>query len=209
MGIGLNAAHDPGFKDYELTKLPDDPKGENTPTMFLPPGADDATIQGYKREFANWVVACGLREVLDAYGLFIARLHHDALVVYQSGRGLLKHLGDPDHLQRKFHENPGIAHKLDTLESRFGIRSEYGGEIKQLYRLRNAIDHNFRVVLEKQLDQSQQLTVRWLATSMFGIGGKSGERKPLSNSRANCSKRIQRLVCLSAGGPSALPRVIE
>lgn len=177
MGLGLNAAYRQDFKDYELTKLPKDP--ENMSIGLIPDGANERTVEQYKRQFADWVISCGLGEVLEHYGLFLTQIHHHALVVFQS-KQLLQYLGDPRQLQRNFHENPGIASKLDTLDSRFRIATEHSTSIKRLYQLRNAMSHNFRYVGDKQVRGSTGFDVKWLALDVCGIGMESGIERPFS-----------------------------
>jgi hypothetical protein len=86
--------------------------------LLVPPGADDKTVQEYKKHFAEWVVASGLAEVLEHFGLFLTVMHQHALAIYKV-RGLGKDIGDFAQAQQRFHENPGIKSKLDTLAQRF------------------------------------------------------------------------------------------
>jgi hypothetical protein len=51
------------------------------------------TVQEYKTHFAEWVVASGLAEVLEHFGLFLTVMHQHALAIYKA-RGLGKDLGD-------------------------------------------------------------------------------------------------------------------
>ena len=114
MGLGLNAARREDFKDYELSKIPIPDGTNHTPTVLVPPGADDKTVQEYKKHFAEWVIASGLAEVLEHFGLFLTVMHQHALAIYKV-RGLGKDIGDFAQAQQRFHENPGIKSKLDTL----------------------------------------------------------------------------------------------
>ena len=178
MGLGLNAARREDFKDYELSKIPISDGTNHTPTVLVPPGADDKTVQEYKNHFAEWVVASGLAEVLEHFGLFLTVMHQHAFAIYKA-RGLGKDIGDFSEAQRHFHENPGIKSKLDTLAHRFDIKTEYADWISQLYRLRNAITHNFRTIGDKQLDGADELVIRWHALEMFAEGVQSRQRVPM------------------------------
>jgi hypothetical protein len=178
MGLGLNAARREDFKDYELSKIPIPDGTNHTPTVLVPPGANDNTIKEFKQHFAEWVVAAGLAEVLEHYGLFLTVIHQHALTIFKV-RGLGKDIGDFGLAQQRFHENPGIKSKLDTLAQRFGIATVHADWICQLYRLRNAITHNFRTIGDKQLDQAGELVVRWHAIEMFAEGTESKKRIPM------------------------------
>jgi hypothetical protein len=178
MGLGLNAARREDFKDYELSKIPIPDGTNHTPTVLVPPGADDKTAQEYKKHFAEWVVASGLAEVLEHFGLFLTVMHQHALAIYKV-RGIGKDIGDFAQAQQRFHENPGIKSKLDTLAQRFGIATEHADWICQLYRLRNAITHNIRTIGDKQLDHAGELVVRWYALEMFVEGGQTQKRTPM------------------------------
>lgn len=178
MGLGLNAARRDDFKDYELSKIPIPDGNNHTPTVLVPPGADDKTVQGYKKDFAEWVVASGLADLLEHFGLFLTVMHQHALAIYKA-RGLGKDIVDFAEAQRRFHENPGIKSKLDTLAQRFDIKTEHADWICQLYRLRNAITHNFRTIGDKQLDDAGEFIVRWYALEMFIEGVESKKRIPM------------------------------
>ena len=82
MGLGLNAARREDFKDYELSKIPIPDDTNHTPTVLVPPGADDKTVLEYKKHFAEWVVTSGLAEVLEHFGLFLTVMHQHALAIY-------------------------------------------------------------------------------------------------------------------------------
>jgi len=65
MGLGLNAAHKEDFNDYELSKLPVIPSQTDLPIELIPRGLPVERVQEFKKEFATWVTACGMRELLE------------------------------------------------------------------------------------------------------------------------------------------------
>lgn len=170
MGLGLNAAHRPDFREYQLSDIP---KYSKTVGYNLIGPVDDARIEDFKAAFADWIVACGLREILEHYGLLLARLHHEAMAVLQT-RDFLKYLGDPVELQRNHFENPGLAAKFQDLRSQFKIETEFESQITQLYKLRNILDHNFQTVTDKPLNADKKFVVSWEALDVFGVGDESG-----------------------------------
>lgn len=171
MGLGLNAAHRPDFKDYQLSDIP---KYSKAIGYKLVGPVDEARIQDFKIAFADWVVACGLREILEHYGLLLTRLHREAMVVFHA-RDILKYRGDPQRLQRNFFENAGLRAKLEELRARFKIATEFESQIIQLYQLRNILDHNFRTVTDKPLNADKKFVVSWEAFDTFGVGNESGK----------------------------------
>ncbi|MFT3732845.1 MAG: hypothetical protein QM780_15730 [Hyphomicrobium sp.] len=174
MGLGLNAANRPDFKEYQLTEIP---RYAKTIGYKIIGPVDDARIEQFKATFADWIVACGLREILEHYGLLLARLHHEAMIVLQT-RDLLKYLGDPATLQRNHFENPGLAAKFQDLRARFKIETKFEEQITQLYKLRNIIDHNFQTVTDKPLNAENKFVVSWEAFDVFGVGEGSGAITP-------------------------------
>jgi hypothetical protein len=160
------------------------------------------------------VVASGLAEVLEHFGLFLTVMHRQAFAIHEiRGRG--KDLGHFAQAQRRFHENPGIKSKLDTLAERFGIATEHADWICQLYRLRNAITHNFRTIGGKQLDQAGELVVRWDALEMFVEGTQTQTRtpmrgllgKPLPEASKIITQRVVREHRFNAGDQVHLDRI--
>ncbi len=180
MGLGLNAAHDPSFKNYKLVNLQNDP---DRLSIELIGDVNEARVEVFKGAFADWIIVCGLRELLEHYGLLLARIHHDAMLVLQS-KGHLQHMtADPNAMQRSHFENPGIAAKLQELRSRFKISTEYEEHIIQLYKLRNTLDHNFKTVHGKRLDAEGKLIVRWLAFEAFGVTETTSRKRLLREMR--------------------------
>jgi hypothetical protein len=74
MGLGLNAANRPDFRDYELNKLPVAVDQASIPVRSLAPNANNETIERYKEQFKTWVVSCGLRELLERIRIIPGRI---------------------------------------------------------------------------------------------------------------------------------------
>ncbi|NWF74711.1 MAG: hypothetical protein HXY51_16970 [Nitrospirae bacterium] len=72
MGLGLNAAFNKDFKDYRLSQI--------TKVDLVPPDANDAQIENFKKEFSYWIIGNGLRELIENFHVFLDRLHDGCLL---------------------------------------------------------------------------------------------------------------------------------
>ena len=165
MGLGLNAAQRDDFKEYELSKVPIDASTNHTPVTLVPPGANAATVCHYKSEFASWIISAGLSEVLEHYALLLTHLHYHALIVYRA-RQKGQHFGNFEAAQRNFVESSGLSEKINQLFQRFEISTDFDHCIRSLYKLRNAITHNFGFIAPKQAKEGV-LRVEWYAFEFF------------------------------------------
>jgi hypothetical protein len=178
LGLGLNGVNQPGFKDYELHKLP---PGENL--AVLPPdiiarGAPDHVIERFKTEFSTWVTGCGLREMLEHYGLMLDHIHKYGLLVAQT-RHFLDLIGDPEKLQYEFARRLGIPDKHDRLKNRFQIEPEFASHIDALYSARNALTHGLGTVRAEDIGPDGTLVLQWLAFEMHARGEETDNVVPL------------------------------
>lgn len=73
LGFGVNAALDPEFNKYQLTKI--------AKIQLLPPDVDAQTVARFKEEFKTWIVGNGLRELIETFSVFLERLHEACLVI--------------------------------------------------------------------------------------------------------------------------------
>lgn len=178
MGLGLNAAHNPNFNSYRLSDLPIDTS--SIAPDFVPREAPPETIDAYKQEFSIWITGCGLREVLEHFGLMLDEMHRYCLLIAQCRHPKLLD-GHPEKLHRDFHSKPSISAKLNLLEKRFGIVTPYATEISALYRLRNSLTHGLGFVRERDVDEKKLLTLRWQALLVVAKGVDTGDCQPLKN----------------------------
>ena len=176
MGLGLNAAHREDFNDYELHKIPIVPGQTGLPMDFFPPGLPAARVKEFKTEFAMWIIACGFRELLEHYALFLDQMHKYCLVVFHS-RGKLGPL-DPKEAQMEFNRRFGIPKKLDTLKARFSVAPTDSDSIKQLYEARNCLTHDLGIVRQRRCDNDGQFTLTWKAMDVVAQGENSRVERP-------------------------------
>jgi hypothetical protein len=174
LGLGLNGINQPGFSDYELHKLP---AGSN-PAVIVPDiiarGAPDDAIARFKDQFSIWVTGCGLREMLEHYGLMLDRIHECCLWVARS-RGCLS--GEPPKLMASF-ERHGIKGKHATLRETFQIVPEFAAHVDTFYAARNALTHGLGIV--RPVDATEgTLQLRWVALEIHGHGEETGSVVPM------------------------------
>jgi hypothetical protein len=173
LGLGLNGVNQPGFKDYELHKLP---KGDNlavVPPDIIARGAPDHAIERFKGEFSTWVTGCGLREMLEHYGLMLDHMHKYCLLVAQT-RNFLDVIGDPEKRQFEFARRLGVPDKHDRLRKRFQIEPEFASHVDVLWSARNALSHGLGIVRVEDAGPDGTLLLHWLAIEMHAHGEDTG-----------------------------------
>lgn len=176
MGLGFNGVHQEGFRDYELHKLPPGDNAAYVPPDILPRNASDETVGRYKEEFSTWITGCGLREMLEHYGLMLDHMHKFCLVVAQS-RGFLAQFGNPERLQFKFTRH-GVPGKHANLRERFQVEGQFTPHVDAFYFARNALTHGLGIVRPEDAE-SGTLRLRWLAMEMHARGGDTGSVMPI------------------------------
>lgn len=180
MGLGLNAARNEAFKDYELTKLaPGYAEGDVMGITYglVPDGAPAEKVAQFKEEFGYWVTSNGLRDLVETFAAYLDQIHSIALLVtHAAGRVLPNH----EHLQAAFHRHPGLGWKLEMLRERFGITLEKPHLLESLYAARNCLSHRLGVVAEKHdCGDDGSLKVKWVGADVSLVGVKSGKTHPL------------------------------
>jgi len=177
LGLGLNGVNQPGFRDYELHKLP---RGENlaaVPPDIIARNAPEHTIERFKEEFSVWVIGCGLRELLEHYGLMLDHMHKYCLIVAQA-RQFIDAFGDPEKLQFEFARRLGVPDKHERLKRRFQIESEFTSHVDALYSARNSLSHGLGIVRAEDSTGGTML-LRWLAIEMHAHGEETNSVIPL------------------------------
>lgn len=179
MGLGLNAINQPGFRDYQLHKLPLQIGMRSLPVDFFPSDLPDENIASFKQEFSVWIAGSGLREILEHYALYLDNMHNYGLLIQQATGKLGQR--DPEKEQRNFNRNGSIAEKLRLLNLRFSVCPEEAPSITQLYTARNCLTHDLGVVSAKHCDNQGIYTMSWTAFDMLAIGEETGTERPLAD----------------------------
>lgn len=179
LGLGLNAAYREDFLDYELSRLPVEADVDQHYIEFIPDSLPIERVSHFKVEFGKWVKSCCLRDMLEHHAVLLDKIHLHALVVAQS-RGEIRRDDDPETLHSRFRYE-GIPGKHKILRTRFAISPTYSGTVDQLYEVRNALTHDFGILLPKRCDSEGNFVLRWPKFDFFGVGSETGKETPLYN----------------------------
>src|ERR1051326_8981105 len=121
MGLGVNAANDPTFQKYQLSKI-DHPEGQFVHFEFVPNEVDEDTLKTFKAEFRTWIVSNGLRELIEAYAVFLDRIYDTLLLA----EGVQKKTdGNVLNKRNAAFLKFGIEKKLKRLWAEYGVRPEH------------------------------------------------------------------------------------
>jgi len=156
LGLGLNAANDPSFRNYELIDI--------SPIHLVPSNVLEETIDHFKTEFGRWIVACGLRELIETFALFLDHTHNACLVMASHKKQIT--FDDATVWQPAFHYK-GIKDKLDTFESRFDVKTNHPEHINRVQRVRNCLTHRHGIVGKQDCDDGDELILKWIGFDIF------------------------------------------
>jgi hypothetical protein len=156
MGLGINAALDVNFKNYDLTKI--------TQLQFVPPDVDDKTISHIKEEFGLWIINCGFRELIETFAIFMDSIHLASLHIAVSGKNI-----SPEDAKKFGPAFPkkGIKDKLPILASRFGIKPNNSEYIISINQARNCFAHRRGIVGIEDCKNGQCFEVKWRGFDIF------------------------------------------
>lgn len=150
MGLGLNAGSDPNFKNYELT--------EHTYLRIVPSGTDEAGIEYYKENFCQWIIGCGLREVVENFALFLDRIYDASQMIS------VINLGKDESLAKKSKNSflrMGPAAKMELLKDEFAIEAPFRELLSTVNQARNCLTHRRGIVGPEDCGKHQSLVVSW------------------------------------------------
>ena len=170
MGLGLNAAYNPEFKNYSLTDI--------ALIQLIPDKVDEKTIANFKENFAIWIVSCGFRELIETFSAFLDQIFDASLHIAVSTQSV-----NPEKakgLYRSF-TFKGIRDKLKDLEKHFGIKSSYSDHLNSIQQARNCLTHRQGRVERIDLDCSNgaALTIKWKGIDCIA-STKSEETKKIN-----------------------------
>lgn len=177
LGLGLNAAHRPDFLDYELHKLASVSGQTELPMDLFPSNLPPEKVMDFKREFSVWVIACGLREILEHYSILLDSIHNYGLQILSVNRTL--GTVDPVKVHKKFCHYGGFKEKFLVLQERFGITPLHSDKVANFYLARNSLTHSLGVVTERNASNANCLVLSWDALEFAAIGSETGLERPL------------------------------
>jgi len=163
MGLGLNAALDPNYRSYELIDI--------AALQLVPANADESTITHYKENFALWITANGLRELIEAFSIFLDQVYDTSqLIAVHKGQ---RSSDDATKSYKRFTEK-GVRDKLQILGTDSGIVASHADYIGTIYLARNCLTHRLGRVDTRDCNEGSELVVKWIGLD-FLITTKSGE----------------------------------
>jgi hypothetical protein len=150
LGFGLNAAADPKFRDYRLAP--------HTGFSFVPEDLSDIDVDEYKREFATWITANGLREIIESFAVFLDAIYTACLKV-----SIAKNILTADEAEEKNRafKQQFIQKKLKRLATDYSIRCEVESLIQELNLVRNCLTHRRGIVSHADCNDSNELKLSW------------------------------------------------
>jgi len=165
MGLGLNAAYNPEFKNYSLTDI--------APIQLISDKVDEKTIANFKENFAIWIVGCGFRELIETFSVFLDQVFDASLHIAVSTQSVKPE--EPENLYKKF-TFKGIKDKLKDLEKYFGIKSSYSDHLISIQQARNCLTHRQGRVERIDCNNGKALIIKWKGIDYIA-STKSGETK--------------------------------
>ena len=155
IGIGINTVLDNERLNYELTKI--------TQIQLVPPNVDDKTQKHFKDEFSNWIIANGLRELIETFKVFLDSLHH-ACFLMASSKGQFTE--EAELFDRRFPKE-GLPNKLTLLNDRFRVNPKYPEYLQTINKARNCLTHRRGIVGLEDCNDDNDLKINWLGIDVF------------------------------------------
>jgi hypothetical protein len=162
MGLGLNVAHDTEFKKYQLDNIPNI-ETNAIRVELIPSNVNDQTLSHFKKEFGVWVIANGLREVIERYAAFLDSVCHACLAMACNKQKLKP--ADAQKFDNSFRFK-GIEDKLCQLESRFGIKPKHPNYIVTINQARNCLTHRLGRVGPEDCKNGKTLEIKWIGMDL-------------------------------------------
>ncbi len=151
MGLGINAANNPDFKQYELATF--------TNIEFIEPITDEQTLTNFKNEFGRWIVGNGLCELIETFSVFLDEIHLVCLYIAANSNQI-----PIDELKKRSskYRRLNFINKLERLNNDFGIvLVQHPDCFLSINQARNCLTHRRGVVGNEDCFQAKELAVRW------------------------------------------------
>lgn len=156
LGLGVNAAQDPNFNEYELTRI--------TKLQLLPAELPQDTVNHLKEEFGIWIVGNGFRELVETFSVFLDQVHHACAVIGPSkGKLTVAELAEK---QSNF-ATQGFPNKLNMLQAGYSVAPKHPEYLKTLNKARNCLTHRRGIVGQLDCNEDQRLRVLWLGADIY------------------------------------------
>jgi len=167
LGLGLNAAWNPEYKNYLLL--------DSTKIHFIPQQLSDSDIENAKRDFANWLVGNGLREVNEHFDVFLDKIYEATMMglVFKHEKIDHEKYAEIKNKCKRFSKK-GIEDKFEELKKSFEFTSDNKDCHLSLKKARNCLSHRLGRVEDIDCNDEDKLTISWLTLDIVTI--KNGEK---------------------------------
>lgn len=157
MGLGLNAAYDENFKNYQLAPI--------TQIEIIPSNLNDDSISHLKKEFAIWIIAGGLNELIEGFESFLMRIHLIPLAINLK-KGIISR--EEARKERKKFTYSGLKDKLSWLREKYNLILGNAPYLESLAYARNCFTHRHGIVGQADLKNGEsELTIEWRGMEVF------------------------------------------
>lgn len=155
LGLGVNAARDKTFTQYELP--------ENN-IKFIPEKVSTEEVLSFKENFEKWIIWNCLRELIENFAIFLDAIHQSCLwIATNKGRITPK---DANKLGPDF-EQKGVEGKLKQLRTRFDIVTKNENYFATINQARNCITHRKGRIGPEDLKESDSFRATWRSFEIF------------------------------------------
>jgi hypothetical protein len=177
LGLGINAANTPAFKEYQLTGI--------TFLQFLPSTVDENTLADYKSLFSRWIVGGGFRGLIELYSVLVDEIYRICLIISSSNMGVVRPIDAKDFNKknRKF-SYFGLERKLSHLRNEFDVGIPNPEYLTTISHARNCLTHRLGIVGTEDCGNDDKLRVKWRGVDVYAESN-DGTITPLQPMPAN------------------------
>lgn len=148
MGLGINAANNPDFKEYQLADI--------TGLQFVEPTSDEGTLTHLKTEFGRWVIGNGLRELIETFCVFLDEIHMVCLLIASNPNKQPIPINELRRQSSKY-RHLTFKSKLERLDSDFGVKFVQNPDfLLSINQARNCLTHRRGIVGIEDCSGNQQ-----------------------------------------------------
>jgi hypothetical protein len=167
MGLGVNAATNPEFTQYELTNF--------THLRFIEQNPSESTLKNFQDEFGRWIVSNGIRELIETFCVFLDEINLACLWI-----DVISKQTSSDNINKtnSNFRRLGLEKKFSSLLHAFGIKIDQAEYLISINQVRNCLTHRRGIVGIEDCINTEELIVKWKGIDIY-IQNPSSEKIPL------------------------------
>jgi hypothetical protein len=149
MGLGVNAADDPLFVNYQLTSP--------VQISIIPHKLSESELAAAKKDFKKWIIGNGLRELTERFGAFLDQIFDVVLYVDIHAKCI-----SPDTAKKSlsdFVNDTAISGKLKQLSARWSEPFPNQQHYERLTNARNCLVHGLGIVRQRDRNDGDHLLI--------------------------------------------------